>query len=102
MIGLSKRAGKLESGSYSVEKSIKSGKAQLVIISEEASSNTVKKFLDMCKYRKIDAIIFGSKEALGECIGKPHRTVLVITDIAFKGMIMDALPSSITKMGVIE
>lgn len=102
MIGLSKRAGKLASGSYAVEESIKSGKAQLVIVSEEASSNTIKKFFDMCKYRNIDIIKIGSSEALGKSIGKPDRTVVVITDIAFKGMILDALPSSITNMGVID
>lgn len=102
MIGLSKRAGKLVSGSYAVEESIRLGKTHLVIISEEASSNTIKKFFDMCKYRDIDIIKIGSMEALGKSIGKPNRAVVAIMDIAFKDMILDALPSAISKMGVID
>ncbi|NLI60994.1 MAG: 50S ribosomal protein L7ae [Clostridiales bacterium] len=100
LIGLAKRAGRLVSGSYAVEKAIKSGKAQLVILSHEASSNTIKKFLDMCKYRGIDIIRFGDRQDLGQSIGKPERIVLAIIDPAFKNMILGALPSSIINMGV--
>jgi ribosomal protein L7Ae-like RNA K-turn-binding protein len=102
LIGLSKRAGKIVSGSFAVENAIRSGKARLVIVSDEASANTVKKFRDMCEYRKVDIIQFGSKKALGECIGKTERTLLAITDIAFRDMIIRVLPSSITKMGVMD
>lgn len=102
LIGLSKRAGKLVAGSFAVENSIRSGKARLVIVSEEASANTVKKILDMCEFRKVDIIQFGSKKALGECIGKAERTLLAVTDMAFRDMIIRVLPSSITKMGVMD
>lgn len=102
LIGLSKRARELVSGSFAVEEAIKSGKAQLVIVSKEASSNTINKFFAMCRCRDIDIVVFGSKENLGKCIGKPDRTLLAITDGAFKGMILDALPSSIKNTGVID
>lgn len=95
LIGLSQKAGKLISGAYAGEKAIKSGKAELVIVSEEASFNTIKKFSDICSYRNIDMIKVGSKEALGKSIGKEDRTIVVITDRAFKDMILDVLPSSI-------
>lgn len=102
LIGLARRAGKLISGSYAVEEAIKSGKAKLVIISQEASPNTLKKFSDMCGYRDIDIIRVGSKEELGKCIGKDDRTLVAVTDTGFKGMILDALPCSITNTGVID
>lgn len=38
------KAGKVQSGEFSTEKSVKSGRAYLVIVSEEASENTKKKF----------------------------------------------------------
>ena len=43
MIGLATRARKVVSGEFSTEKSVKSGRAHLVIVSEEASDNTKKR-----------------------------------------------------------
>ena len=42
MLGLARRAGKVVSGEFSVEKAVKSGKAYLVIVAEDASDNTIK------------------------------------------------------------
>ena len=42
MLGMAMRAGKVASGEFSVEKSVKTGKSRLVIVSEEASDNTKK------------------------------------------------------------
>ena len=42
LLGLATRAGKTASGEFMTEKAIKSGKAYLVIVSEEASDNTKK------------------------------------------------------------
>ena len=102
LIGLSKRAGKLVSGAYAVEQSIKSSKAQLVIISQDASLNTMKKFTEMCRHRKIDIIKLGSKQDLGQSIGKPARTLLAITDLSFKDLILNELALTTKNMGVIE
>ena len=44
LIGIAMKAGKLVSGEFSTETAIKSGKAYLVIITGDASKNTVKKF----------------------------------------------------------
>ena len=40
LLGLAAKAGKVQSGEFSTEKSVKSGRAYLVIVSEEASENT--------------------------------------------------------------
>ena len=47
LIGLATKAGKTASGEFMTEKSVKSGKAFLVIVSEEASDNT-RKMLPIC------------------------------------------------------
>ena len=49
-LGLCIRAGKLDTGELAVEKSISSGKARLIIISEDASENTKKQFHDKCRF----------------------------------------------------
>ena len=49
-LGLATRAGKVQSGEFSTEKSVKSGRAALVMVAEDASDNTKKKFTNMCTY----------------------------------------------------
>lgn len=83
LLGLAKRAGKVASGEFSTETAVKAGKAYLVIVSEEASDNTKKKFNNTCTYYKVPIHIYGSKEELGRCIGVEFRASLAVTDPGF-------------------
>lgn len=76
------------SGTVQCEGAIRSGKAFLLILSQEASEATRDKFIYMCKTRKINSIIFGTKYELGGAIGKGSRTLLAVTDKAFKELIL--------------
>ena len=51
-IGLATRARKSVSGEFSVENSVRKGKAKLVVVSEEASENTKKKIRKTLWYRE--------------------------------------------------
>ena len=62
LIGLATKAGKTASGEFSTEKAVKSNKASLVIVADEASDNTKKMFRNMCTYYKVPVYFFGSKE----------------------------------------
>ena len=77
------RAGKLQSGEFSVLEAVRHKKAELVIISEDASDNTKKKFSDKCSYYNVPMIFFGNKEVLGHAIGKDVRTSLAVLDEGF-------------------
>ncbi len=79
-IGLATRAGKTVSGEFSVEKSLKQRKARLVIVSEEASENTKKKFRNMCEYRNTPLYFYGTGEELGRACGKEFRIVTAVED----------------------
>ena len=83
LIGLAMRAGKVKSGEFSTEKSVKSGKAAVVIITEDASLNTRKKFTDMCVFYQVPLLIYGTREMLGHSIGKEYRVSLSIEDAGF-------------------
>ena len=83
MLGLCMRAGKLKSGEFAVLEAIRSKDAEIVIVSEDASDNTRKKFVDKCSFYKVPIVIFGDKEQLGHAIGKDVRTSLAITDKGF-------------------
>ena len=53
LLGLAQKAGRIASGEFSTEKAVKEGRAFLVIVSEEASANTSKKFVNMCTYYRV-------------------------------------------------
>lgn len=93
LIGLASRARKVSSGEFSVEKAIKSYNAFLVIIAEDASDNTKKKFSDMCSYYETPIIFYSSKDELGHSIGKEYRASLAILDENFAAGIMEKIDS---------
>lgn len=80
LIGLATKAGKTASGEFSTEKAVKSGKAHLVIVSEEASDNTRKMFFNMCTHYKVPIYYFGGKGELGHAMGKEMRASLAVVD----------------------
>ena len=91
MIGLATRAGKTVGGEFSVEKAVKSGKTFLVLVSEEASDNTKKLFINKCKYYKIPVYVYGSKMELGSSTGNRERASIAIMDEGFSRTIIKLL-----------
>ncbi len=88
LIGLATRARKTASGEFSTEKAVKSKKACLVIVSEEASANTKKMFTNLCTYYKVPICYFGGKEELGHSMGKEMRASLAVVDEGLAKAIM--------------
>lgn len=80
LVGIAKKAGKVASGEFQTEQAVKSGKAGLVIVSEEASENTKKKFRNMCDFYRIPVFFYEGKEQLGAAIGCEFRASLAVTD----------------------
>lgn len=91
MLGLATKAGKVMSGEFSVEKSVKTGKANLVIVAEDASDNTKKLFTNMCTFYNIPLYLYGTKEILGHAIGKMSRASISVLDNGFSKVIMNEL-----------
>lgn len=87
LIGLATKAGKTVSGEFCTEREIKSGKARLVIVAEDASDNTRKKFKNMCDFYDVPLYFYQNKEGLGHAMGKEIRASLAILDEGFSGSI---------------
>jgi len=83
LLGLAVRARMLISGEELVVKDIRSNKAKLVIISSDASDNTMKKIQDKCKTYNVELHVFGDRSDLGHATGKEARVVLALTDDGF-------------------
>lgn len=83
LVGLATRAGKTVSGEFSTEHAVKSDKAFLVVVAEEASDNTKKKFRNMCLYYEVPIYFYGLKEQLGKAMGKEYRASFAVVDENF-------------------
>lgn len=77
------KAGKAASGEYMTEKAVKAFKASLVILAEDASENTKKKFQNMCDFYDTPLIYYSGRNEIGAAIGKEFRVSLAITDEGF-------------------
>lgn len=87
MLGLAARSRNVVSGGFATERAIKSGKARLVIIAEDASENTRKKYSNMCNFYEVPCVIYGMKDVIGHSMGKEDRTVLAVTNEGFANSI---------------
>ena len=88
LISLATKAGKTASGEFCTEKEVKSGKAELVIVAEDASDNTKQKFKNMCEFYEVPIYFYGDKDTLGHAMGKEFRASLAVTDLGFaKGIL---------------
>lgn len=80
MLGLAARSRNLVSGGFATEQAVKSGKAYLVIIAEDASDNTKKKYRNMCGFYEVPFGYYSTKDILGHAIGRQERSCLAVTD----------------------
>ena len=91
-IGLATKAGKTASGEFSTEQAVKTGKAYLVVVAEDASENTRKKFRDCCAWHHVPICIFATKNELGASTGKTMRASLALLD--------EGLAKAVLKLGL--
>ena len=83
LLSLAEKAGKVRSGEFMTEKTVKSRQAALVLVAEDASANTKKKFTDMCTYYQVPIYLFSQKAELGHAIGKEQRASVAVADEGF-------------------
>ncbi len=82
-LGLAMRAGDVACGEFLTEEAIRSGRARLVIVAEDASENTKKKFRNSCRYYRVPFALYGSKETLGKAVGKEFRASMAVLNPGF-------------------
>ena len=91
LLGIATRARKVITGEDLTVREVQAGKAHLVIITSDASDNTMKKITDKCNFSNVEKHVFGNREDLGHAIGKESRVVLAITDAGFARKISELL-----------
>ena len=86
-LGLAQKAGKVASGDFAVRSALKSGKAKLLIVAEDAAPNSKKDMYYLAEVAGVEVVELLSRDELGYAIGKAKRTAVVITDNNFAKMI---------------
>ncbi|MBQ2800453.1 MAG: ribosomal L7Ae/L30e/S12e/Gadd45 family protein [Lachnospiraceae bacterium] len=97
LLGLATKAGKISSGEFMTEKTVKEGKAYLVMVADDASDNTKKKFKNMCEFYEVPICFFSEKESLGHAMGKELRASLAVVDEGFAKAIKKQLAQTTTE-----
>lgn len=94
LLGLATKAGRVASGEFSTEKSVKTGKGFLVLVADDASQNTKKKFQNMCDFYEVPIYFIANKEELGRFCGKEFRASLAVQDENFAKAMLKELQKS--------
>ena len=91
LIGIATKARNAVSGEFMTESAVKSGSAMLVILADDASDNTKKKFSNMCEFYEVPLRIYGTKDELGRAMGKEFRASLAVTDKGLAQAVMEKM-----------
>ena len=91
LLGIAMKSKNLVSGEFQTLEAVRSKKACLVIISEDATDNTRKLFNDKCAFYEIPVVEYGLKEDLGRAIGKDLRSSLAVCDAGLAAAIKKQL-----------
>lgn len=94
-LGLATKAGFAASGEFLTEKSVKEGRACVVLIADDASDNTKKRFTDMCTFYNVPVFCFSDKDTIGHSMGKEFRASLAVNDKGFADQIIKLLETQI-------
>ena len=98
-LGLAMKAGRLVSGEFMTERAIRDGEAKLVVVADDASPGTKKKFTDSCTYYQVPIIFTADKETLGRSLGKEYRAALAVIDDGFASSIRKNFTGEVLQYG---
>lgn len=79
------------SGNDQLRDGLKNKKGKLLIIAEDTSPRTAKELRDMAERTHTACEIFGTKEELGQALGKGVRGAVLITDNGFAKAVVKKL-----------
>ena len=83
VLSLCMKAGMLKTGDYASGKAMRAKEARLIIVADDASDNTKKRFVNKAYYYKIPVYVYGCIADLSHITGVINRAVFAVTDSGF-------------------
>ena len=92
MIGLAKKAGRVELGEEPVGAAARGHQSKLILVASDAADNTCRRAAHFCEYGKMTWLQLPfTKAELGLQVGRSTLAMLAITDVGFAATITDKL-----------
>ena len=83
LIGLCRRSGNCACGATQAEYAIKSGKAKLLIITEDCGLATKEKFTGFAEKNHVKVLVMSDRYSLGKTVSYKELSIVCITDENF-------------------
>ena len=87
-LGMAQKAGKAASGDVAVRGALKSGKAKLLVLAEDAAPNSKKELRYLAEQAGVPVVELLTRAELGYAIGKAQRAAIAIIDNNFANMLL--------------
>lgn len=91
LLGFIKKAGKLVTGSNAVLRSILSGSAGVVFVTEDAGNSVKEKFRRLCSENDIRFFVIGDSEQLGYATGEKNKVVYSVVEEGFSNRLIQLI-----------
>ena len=89
LLGLTRRAGRVISGTEAVHKAIRQHQARLVILAEDAAERTIRQVQQAADNSRIPVTLFGDKQQIGQWTGTMNRAVIAVVDTHFAARLQE-------------
>lgn len=83
MLGMAYKAGKVVTGEDPIRNAIRKNSIKLLIIAEDASANTKKRFINSSVYYNVPHVVYLTKIEMSRSLGQKIRSVAGIIDEGF-------------------
>ena len=93
LLGFSKKAGKLVSGTNAVLRSILCGDAHIVIVSENAGNSVKEKFKRLCLENDIKFYVLGTEQELEKATGERNKVIYSVVEAGFSDRLTQLIDS---------
>jgi len=92
MIGLAKKAGRVEIGEEPVGAAARARKARIILVASDAAPSSVRRAASFAQHGNCPLVtIPADKDALGRCLGRTSVAMAAVTDIGFADAIVKKL-----------
>ena len=95
LLGFAQKSGKIISGTNTVESMIGKPDTKLVILADDSSDSFRKHLVFKCNNVEQRYVVFGTKDELGNAIGKSQRAVIIVKDNNIANAISDILSNGL-------